>query len=64
MKKIINHLRNQPEEARRHILHVITFGFGIILIILWVYSLGTTITSKETKNTDQARFKTVYNVKR
>lgn len=49
MKKIINHLRNQPEEARRHILHVITFGFGIILIILWVYSLGTTITSKETK---------------
>jgi len=49
MKKIINRLRNQPEEERRHILHILTFGFAIILIIIWIYSLGRTITSTDTK---------------
>ncbi|MEK7572276.1 MAG: hypothetical protein AAB493_00230 [Patescibacteria group bacterium] len=49
MKKIINRLRNQPEEDRRHILHILTFAFAIILIIIWIYSLGKTITSTDTK---------------
>lgn len=40
MRKIIHHLRRQPEEVRRHILHVSVIIFGIILFSLWVYSLG------------------------
>ncbi|MEI6580625.1 MAG: hypothetical protein WCO07_00435 [bacterium] len=57
MKKIINNLRNQPEDTRRHILHIITFGFGIILIIIWIYSLGRTVTSTETKTQIQQDLK-------
>ena len=49
MRKIINHLRNRPEEERRHILHILTFACAIILIIIWIYSLGMTITSTDTK---------------
>jgi len=49
MRKIIHRLRNKSEEERRHILHLLIFGFAIILIIAWVYSLGRTITSNETK---------------
>jgi hypothetical protein len=49
MKKIIKRLRNRPEEERRHILHILTFGCAIILILFWVYSLGRTITSDDTK---------------
>jgi len=39
MKKIIHKIRQQPEEVRRHILHILTIVAGIILISLWVYSL-------------------------
>ena len=51
MRKIINHLRSKPEEVRRHILHLITLGFAVILIALWVYSLGTTL-SKDNKTSE------------
>jgi hypothetical protein len=43
MEKIIHHIRKQPEEVRRHILHVLTFLAAVILILLWIYSLGTTL---------------------
>ena len=49
MRKIIHHLRKQSEEDRRHILHILTFFAGIILITLWVYSLSITLTSPENK---------------
>ncbi len=49
MRKIIHHIRKQPEEARRHILHVLIFCFAIILFFLWTYSLGTTLTDPETQ---------------
>lgn len=49
MKKIINHIRKQPEEVRRHILHVLIVAFGIILILLWIYSLGTNLTNPDTQ---------------
>lgn len=38
MKKIINHLRRQPEETRTHILHVVTIVFAVLLFVLWTYS--------------------------
>lgn len=47
MKKIIHHLRGQSEEVRRHILHVSTAVFGVILLILWIYSLGVSLTSSD-----------------
>ena len=45
MKKIILNLREQPEEVRRHVLHIITFVMAIIMIILWVYSLNKNLSS-------------------
>ncbi len=49
MKKIIHHLRRQPEGVRRHILHVSTIIFGVVLLSLWIYSLGTSLTNPEAK---------------
>jgi len=49
MKKIIHKLRNRSEEERRHILHITTFVLALFMIILWTFSLGRSITSKETK---------------
>jgi hypothetical protein len=54
MKKIIHHirhLRRQPEHVRRHVLHASTVIAGVILLSLWVYSLGTNFTKTETQAT-------------
>ena len=45
MKNVIENIRKQPEEIRRHILHLFTVIFAVILIFLWVYSLGSSFTS-------------------
>ncbi|MCE9549383.1 hypothetical protein K8Q98_03250 [Candidatus Nomurabacteria bacterium] len=47
MKKIIHHVRKQPEEVKRHILHLVTFFFGVVLVMFWFYSMGTTFTNSE-----------------
>ena len=49
MKAIIHNIRKQPEEVRRHILHVSTAIFAVILILVWVYSLGVNFTSSNTQ---------------
>jgi hypothetical protein len=49
MRKIIHNLRKQPEEVRTHILHVLTIGAAIVMVTLWVYSLGRNLTSTETQ---------------
>jgi hypothetical protein len=49
MKKFIHHIRRQPEEIKRHILHILTIVFGIILLLLWIYSLGVNLTSPDTQ---------------
>ncbi len=49
MKKIIHHLRKQPEEVRRHLLHLLTIIAGLILLSLWVYSLGTNFSNSDTQ---------------
>ena len=48
-KKIIHNLRKQSEENRRHILHITIFAVGIIMVLLWTYSLGRSIASPDTK---------------
>ena len=49
MKQIIHNIRKQPEQVRRHILHVLTACFAVILFLLWIYSLGTTFTNTSTQ---------------
>jgi hypothetical protein len=47
MKKIIHHLRRQPEEVRRHILHILTILCAIVLLSFWIYSLSANFTSPD-----------------
>jgi len=49
MKKIIHHIRRQPEEIRRHILHVLTVVCALVLLFLWVYSLETNLNNQGTQ---------------
>ena len=49
MRNIIHHIRKQPEEVRRHILHILTAMFAVVLFFLWVYSLGTNLTNTSTQ---------------
>ena len=43
MRKIINHLRNQPEEVRHHVVHLSVAVAGVVLVVLWLFSLGGTV---------------------
>lgn len=47
MKKIIHNLRQQSEDVRKHILHLVTLFFAIILFVIWVYTLGTGFGDKD-----------------
>ena len=49
MKKFIYHIRNQPEQVRRNILHMLVIIAGFILILLWIYSLGTSLANPDTQ---------------
>ncbi len=49
MRKLIHHLRRQPEEVRRHVLHIVIFVVAIIMITLWIFSLGKSLADPDTK---------------
>ena len=49
MKKIIHHLRKQPEEVRRHVLHITMFFIILLLIGLWIFTLGRNINDPSTQ---------------
>ncbi len=49
MKKLILHLRKQPEEVRRHILHILIFVAAVVMIILWVSSLSKSFSNPDTQ---------------
>lgn len=49
MRKIIRNLRAQPEHVKKQILYISMLAFVVILILLWILSLGTTINKKETE---------------
>lgn len=49
MRKYIHKLRQKPEEERRHILHIFIFVVAVVMILLWVYSLGRSFNEPETK---------------
>ncbi len=45
MKQIIHKMRSQPEEIKRHILHVCVVVAGVLLLSIWVHSLGSSFNS-------------------
>ena len=45
----IRKIRQQPEHVRRHILHILIVICGVILVLLWIYSLSTTLTNSDTQ---------------
>jgi len=47
MKKMIHHIRRQPEEVRRSILHVFIMVCALVLLLLWIYSLGATFSNPD-----------------
>ena len=47
MKKIIHHIRKQPEHIKRHILRVTILACAVVLFLFWIYSLGTTLTNTD-----------------
>lgn len=47
MRKIIHNLRQQPEEVRHHVTHITVAVAGVILVALWLASLGGTIKNAE-----------------
>jgi hypothetical protein len=49
MKNVIHHIRKQPEDIRRHILHVLTGVFAVILALIWIYTLGSNLTNTNTQ---------------
>lgn len=49
MKRIIHHVRKQPEHIKRHILHVTIIIFAVILLLFWIYLLGKTLTNTDTQ---------------
>lgn len=49
MKKIIHHIRKQPEHIKRHILHITIIICAVVLFLFWIYSLGTTLTNTNTQ---------------
>ncbi len=48
MKKVIHHLRKQPEEVRRHVLHLSMIVITAIMFGLWILSLGKSLGNAET----------------
>ncbi len=57
MKKFIHHIRNKPEQTRKHILHVTTLVCAVILLALWVYSLSVNFTNPDTQREVKQGFK-------
>ncbi|MDD5721487.1 MAG: hypothetical protein PHT16_03535 [Candidatus Pacebacteria bacterium] len=49
MKRVIHHIRKQPEHIKRHILHITIIICAIVLFLFWIYSLGTNLTDTDTQ---------------
>jgi len=47
MKKLIHHLRKQPEKIRRHVLNIFILIAAAVMVILWVFSLGKNLSNPD-----------------
>ena len=48
MRKTVQKLRERPEKERRHVLHLSTLFFAVIVLLLWTLSLKQSLGSAET----------------
>ncbi|MES2023200.1 MAG: hypothetical protein V4439_00775 [Patescibacteria group bacterium] len=48
IKKIVYHLRQQPVEDKKKILHLLTIVCVVVMIILWSYSLSSNFNNPDT----------------
>ena len=46
---MIHNLRKQPEHVRRNILHILIAICAVLLVFLWIFTLGTNLTSPDTQ---------------
>lgn len=49
MKRFVKYLRRQPEDVRKSLLHLAMIVIAIILVALWVYSLGSNLSDPDTQ---------------
>lgn len=49
MKRIINHLRQKPEEERKHIARLITIFGAVLLVVFWAFTLRTNFKNSDLK---------------
>jgi uncharacterized membrane protein YvbJ len=49
MHKIVHHLRKLSTKQKRDVLHVSTFIFAVILLMIWVYTLGQSFSNPNTQ---------------
>jgi hypothetical protein len=49
MKKFIEKLRSKPEHIRKNILYATTFSVTGLILIIWIYSLVSHLSSPETR---------------
>jgi hypothetical protein len=49
MRRIIHHLRGLSDKQKRDVLHFSTLIFAILLVLIWVYTLGHSFSDVDTK---------------
>ncbi|MBP9715361.1 MAG: hypothetical protein KBD52_02635 [Candidatus Pacebacteria bacterium] len=49
IRKVVRHLRSKSEEERRHILNLFMFFIIVFMFVLWIFSLGQTLSDPEAK---------------
>jgi len=49
MKRVIHHLRKQPEHIRYRVLHILVGIAAVILLFFWIYSLKVNFSNPDTQ---------------
>ena len=49
MRRIIHHLRQLSHKQKRQVLNLSTLIFAVILIMIWIYSLGQNFSNTDTQ---------------
>lgn len=50
MQETIQKLREKPESVKRNILHLIVLVAGILLVLLWVFTLNRNINDDDVRD--------------
>lgn len=63
MRRVIHHLRKLSDKQKRSVLHFVTFLFAILLILIWVYTLGHNFSDTDTQIRMKESLKPFNNLK-